>query len=181
MKTKKSKKNKFISNKRKIRHPSQTRLNEIFSKRIDTSKATVARKERPQMHQAEHQAEPRGADHQHEWVPHNAEGNLGDVERQRVGLRVEATVGPEEPGGEAREEGRAQRGQVYEPEGWEPEGLAGQGPVPVARPEEEDYGHGQRQRDWYRNGEGPKGALGLGLFFLSFCHFVWGDGCRFVE
>lgn len=133
------------------------------------------------MNQAKNQAKPSGPNHQHEWVPHDAERNLSNVKGQRVGVRVEPTVGPKEPGGEAREEGRAQRGQVYEPKWWEPERL-GEGPVALARAEEEDYCHGQRKGDRYRNEEGPKGSLGFGLFFLSFCHFGGvGGGCRLVK
>lgn len=120
------------------------------------------------MNQAKNQAKPSGPDHQHEWVPHDAERNLSNVK----GQRVEPTVSPKEPGSEACEEGRAQRGQVYEPKWWEPERL-GEGPVALARAEEEDYCHGQRKGDRYRNEEGPKGSLAL-AFFLVVLSFWWG-------
>lgn len=93
--------NELIINHSDISHPCQTRLSKTFSKRIHTSEAPVTCKEAPEMYHAEEQPQPDGTDHEHERVPHDAERGLGNVKRQRVGMRVETAVGPDEPGGAA--------------------------------------------------------------------------------
>lgn len=104
------------------------------------------------MYHAEEQPQPDGADHEHERVPHDAERGLGNLQPQRVGLRVETAVWPDEPGGGTHdEEGGTEGGQVYEPQRREPERL-GHGPAVVAGAEQYDGGHGLRE--WHSHCDG---------------------------
>ena len=93
------------------------------------------------MYNTKEQSKPNSADHKHERFPHNAERSLNNVKRQCVALRMETTVGPDQPRRETHEDGRTKRGQVYEPERWEPKWLV-YCPVIVAGAEQYDGEHG---------------------------------------
>lgn len=77
------------------------------------------------MHNTEHEPHPGRPDHENQRVPDDAQRNLGNVQRESVGIRVEPAAEPDQGRGEAHEEGWAEWGEVDEPQRREPEGLVG--------------------------------------------------------
>lgn len=96
---------------------------------------------------------------------------MRDVERKGIGTAVEAAVGPNEPGGEADQEGGADRGEMEEPERRHPNRTVPVGEMAGGAAEEEDDGDCEGEGNGDGDGEGSERSLGLGVLgFRSGSH-----------
>uniref|UniRef100_A0A9I9EC51 Uncharacterized protein n=1 Tax=Cucumis melo TaxID=3656 RepID=A0A9I9EC51_CUCME len=132
--------NEHIRNSREIRSPSQTRLHQILSERINSLERPITSKQSHKIQNTEQKRNHNRPNHKHQRTPNDAERKVRDVERKSIGTAMETTVRPNEPSCEADQEGGANGGKLEEPERAYPNRTVTVGEMARGAAKEEDDG-----------------------------------------
>lgn len=159
-----SKINEHIRNSREIRSPSQTRLHQILSERINSLERQITRKQGHTIQNTEQKRNHHRPNHKHQRIPNDAERKVRDVERKSIGTAMETTVRPNEPSCEANQKGGANGGKLDEPEWAYPNRAVTVGVMARGAAKEEDGGDCEGNRNGDGDGERTESSLGLGVF-----------------